>query len=91
MTSPLTQDNETPTGRKRRGGWFVTDEELLEILGIPFNHGRRLLHELDSKPTGFPQKDPLFCDRRYLPAVEAYFKARYERKMALSKSGRENV
>lgn len=55
----------------RRGGLYVLDVELYEILGVPEKIMRRRLPELEAK-FGFPRKQKLFGDRRYLPAVEAW-------------------
>lgn len=52
---------------------FVTDAELIRRLGVPEKLGRVMLHGLDeAKGNGFPRKDKLL-DRRYWPAVKAYF------------------
>lgn len=75
-------------GKKRRGGWFVTDEELLEILGVPFNEGRRIIQQLDENPRmGFPQKSKLWCGRRYLPAVRQWLDDKNGLKMDPPKGG----
>lgn len=70
---------ETATKEKRRHrspngpGLFVTDQELIEILGVPERDARLALESLDQNPTsGFPQKDALWGNRRYLPAVREY-------------------
>jgi hypothetical protein len=63
-----------------RNKLFVTDIELIRRLGVPEKIGRAAIQELDrSSRAGrrFPQKDPLFGNRRYLPAVENYFMLRY--------------
>lgn len=71
MTSP------SPTRRRHRSphgmGVFVTDQELIEFLGIPEKTARAAIAELDRNPrTGFPPKNPLWGDRRYLPAVQKW-------------------
>lgn len=58
--------------RKRRGGLFVTDAELIEKLGLPTRIGCQTLRLLDSHCEGFPKKHKLWGDRRYWPAVKAY-------------------
>src|ERR1700680_343346 len=64
---------ERQSRRKRRGGLFVTDAELIEILGVPEKEARQTLRHLDAKRgNGFPRKNPLWGDRRYLPAVKEW-------------------
>lgn len=64
--------------RKRRGGMFVNDAELIELLGVPENEARQALRMLDAdRNSGFPKKQKLWGDRRYWPAVEAYFNREY--------------
>lgn len=62
--------------RERHKLW-VTDAELIRLIGLPEKMARRLIRELDSKPTGFPRKQKLWGDRRYMPAVLAYFDKNY--------------
>lgn len=53
---------------------FVTDAELIRRLGVPERDMRVAIRTLDHNPrSGFPQKQKLFGDRRYWPAVKAYF------------------
>ena len=78
MTDQTTIDEDRQpqqSGRLRRGGLFVNDAELLEILGIPFKEGRQTLAYLDKDKgahSKFPQKQPLWGHRRYLPAVRKW-------------------
>jgi hypothetical protein len=53
---------------------WVTDAELIRRMGVPEKIARAALHALDADPrrTGFPQKNKLWGDRRYWPAVRAY-------------------
>lgn len=54
---------------------FVTDAELIRRLGLPEKVGRVALRELDKASNArrpFPQKDPLFGDRRFWPAVKQW-------------------
>lgn len=85
-----TEDREKRRHRPRTGmGVFVTDKELYEFLGVPSDTGRRTIHALDSNPqSGFPKKDPLWGDRRYLPAVEEWLKLSNDRKMPPSRRKR---
>lgn len=69
-------DQESPRykQRKRRGGLFVNDTELIERLGVPEKEAREALRMLDSDArSGFPKKQKLWGGRRYWPAIEAYF------------------
>ena len=66
-------DTERKPRKAKRGGWFVTDAELIEKLGVPDKIGYEALHMLDADPRkGFPAKDPFWGGRRYLPAVRAW-------------------
>jgi hypothetical protein len=53
---------------------FVSDAELIRLLGLPSDVGKVALRALDNRKNGrpFPQKSPLFGDRRYWPAVVAW-------------------
>jgi hypothetical protein len=71
--------------KARNGGLFVTDAELLRRLGVPEKRGYQALEILDANPkSGFPQKDPLWGDRRYYPAVRAYLDVYYQGKIGIS-------
>ena len=62
------------------GGLYVTDAEIIRRLNIPRKVGYRAIQELDVSKPGrpvFPQKDPLFGNRRFWPAVEKYFRIRH--------------
>jgi len=53
---------------------WVTDEELIRRLGAPRKAARAALHVLDRElHRGFPQKQKVWGNRRYWPAVKAYF------------------
>jgi hypothetical protein len=57
-------------------GLFATDAELVrEVLRLPAKIGRRVLAGLDAgRPrAGFPKRDPLFGNRRFVPAVVQWF------------------
>jgi len=59
---------------------FVTDAELIRRLGVPEKIGRSAIQELDKFHPGrprFPQKDPLFGNRRFWPACEKYLMVRH--------------
>lgn len=68
---------ERKTARRHRAkngpGLYVTDQELIEYLGLPADLGRKRLQALDaSKQANFPRKQPFWGDRRYLPAVQQW-------------------
>lgn len=63
-------------------GLFVTDLELVELFGVPEKELFQTLRKLDSNGSGFPKKQPLFGNRRYLPAVRAYLDKLYGVNMA---------
>lgn len=68
---------------------YVTDVELVELLGVPADVAMRTIRMLDrDKGQRFPQKQKLWGDRRYLPAVEAWFDAHYGLKMAVPRRTR---
>lgn len=56
---------------------WITDAEMIRRLGIPEKVARPLIKELDRRPSGFPRKQKLCGDRRYWPAVKAYFDKLY--------------
>lgn len=77
MTTPTTVKPELSERPKRRHrapngpGLYVTDRELIEILGIPPATAKPVLAMLDrDRSKGFPPKQKLWGDRRYWPAVE---------------------
>jgi hypothetical protein len=54
-------------------GVYVTDQELIEYLGVPDDIARQAIQHLDkNRHLGFPQKQPFWGDRRYLPAIEKW-------------------
>lgn len=58
----------------KRDTLYITDEELIRRLGAPRKAARAALHMLDRTPgSGFPKKQALWGNRRYWPAVQAYF------------------
>lgn len=73
--------------RKKRGGLFVTDAELIERLCVPEKVAREALRILDRDRTqGFPPKHKFWGDRRYWPAVKDYFDQKFGLKIRLSSS-----
>jgi hypothetical protein len=61
---------------------WVTDAELIRRMGVPEKIARVQLRELDRKACGFPRKQKSWGDRRYWPAVEAYFDQLYGPKLS---------
>lgn len=56
---------------------YINDAELIRRMGIPEKKARHLLRYFDNNPKLlFPQKDKLFDDRRYWPAVRAFLDKR---------------
>lgn len=57
---------------------WVTDEEMIRRIGAPEKITRAVVKRLDETPrSGFPKKEKLYGDRRYWPAVKAYYDALY--------------
>lgn len=83
MSADDTETRERGPYQKRETLW-VTDAELIRRMGIPEHTARALLHEYDAKRSGFPQKQRLMGDRRYWPAVVAYFDQLYGLKITAS-------
>lgn len=70
MTTPAPK-----TIEREKDKLWVTDAELIRAMGVPEKKGRQMLAALDKNPrmSGFPQKEKFYADRRYMPAVRAYF------------------
>jgi DNA-binding Lrp family transcriptional regulator len=56
-------------------GLFVTDEQLAAKLGVSADTLRPAIRTLEKR--GFPRRDPLFGNKRFWPAVEAYLLSLY--------------
>ena len=56
---------------------WVTDAELIRRMGVPEKTARETLRSLDRPGSGFPKKQKIWGDRRYWPAVQAYFDQLY--------------
>lgn len=53
---------------------WITDAELIRRSGVPEKKMRPVLRMLDSDPrSGFPKKNKLYGERRYWPAIQAYW------------------
>ena len=64
---------ETETLERESTKLWVTDAELIRRMGVPEKTARETLRMLDRTPSGFPKKQKVWGDRRYWPAVRAYF------------------
>ena len=53
---------------------YITDAELIRRMGVPEKVAREAIRmmDLDPRKSGFPQKDKLWGNRRYWPAVKDY-------------------
>lgn len=84
---PATENRERKSARRHRSpngpGLFITDGELVEMLGVPPDVARQEIAMLDRRAStnGFPQKQKQWGDRRYLPAVKAWLDQHYMLKM----------
>lgn len=89
---PDAPPEERKPNRKRRGSLFIKDTELVELIGGDPKVVRHLLHDLDKQhlSTGFPQKIKRWGDRRYWPAVKAYFDYLYGFKVRISPQERQH-
>jgi hypothetical protein len=53
---------------------FVTDAEMIRRIGVPERIARAAIRALDENPhSRFPKKSALWGNRRYWPAVKAWF------------------
>jgi hypothetical protein len=69
----MTDISQTSREDKAETLW-VTDAELIRRSGIPEKIARNALKMLDrDRYSGFPAKQKMWGDRRYWPAVKAYF------------------
>lgn len=55
-------------------GLYVSDGEIAALLGIGETKWKANAQVLEHE--GLPRRDPLFCHRRYWPAVKAFFDRR---------------
>jgi len=69
MTQPAPE-----TIERERDKLYVTDAELVRRLGVPEKIARDAIAMLDRDArSGFPRPQQLWGNRRYWPAVKAYF------------------
>ena len=53
---------------------YVSADELVRLIGVDEETLGAAIRLLERNPkSGFPQKDPLFGDKRYWPKVKAWF------------------
>ena len=58
---------------------FVTDAEMIRRIGVPERIARAAIRALDENPhSRFPKKSALWGNRRYWPAVEAWFQEQHD-------------
>lgn len=90
MTDTLTTDKPKRAHRSPHGpGLYVTDLELIELLGVPPHIGSQAIEMLDrDRRSAFPPKQKLWGNRRYLPAVRAWLDANNGLKMDLPEKRR---
>lgn len=72
-SSTLTADDNVSPEPAEPTLW-VTDAELIRRSGVPEKIARVTIQALDKNPaSGFPKKNPQWGDRRYYPAVKAFW------------------
>jgi hypothetical protein len=79
-----------PTNRKVEApqiGLFVTDAEIIRRLGVSEKTGYIAIRQLDRSGLGFPQKQKLWGNKRYWPAVRQWFDRQYIPRSLTSGSG----
>jgi hypothetical protein len=58
---------------------FVTDAEMIRRIGVPYRIARAAIRALDENPhSRFPKKSALWGNRRYWPAVRAWFQEQHD-------------
>lgn len=73
MTTPVPE-----TIEREQGKLWVSDAEMIRRLGVPEKIARVALRMVERDPkSGFPRKQKLWGDRRYWPAIVAYFDEHY--------------
>lgn len=59
----------------RAGALFLTEAQIAERMGLKTDQLKAALPALSK--SGFPEPDPLFENRRYWPACQAFLDRRY--------------
>lgn len=92
--APKIVPDQKPKRRAHRSphgiGVFVTDLELVEYLGVPEQTAAQAIASAEQH-NGFPRKQAMWGNRRFLPAVEAWLNEVYGFKMRLQPQPRERV
>ena len=57
------------------GPLYRTEEEIAAAVGVGDDKWRGAVKTLEQQ--GLPKRDPLFCNRRYWPAVRAFLDRRH--------------
>ena len=72
---------------------YVTDAEMIRRMGVPEKIARRRIRDLDARhqTTGFPQKQKLWGDRRYWPAVKSWLERTGAPTMELSEGRKRHA
>lgn len=85
----LTMERKTERRHRAKAGLglFITDTELIELLGVPPDVARPVLATMDRCPSqyNFPPKLKVWGDRRYRPAVEQWLMVKHGFKMNASR------
>ena len=58
----------------RKDTLYLTDGQIAERIGVPTEDFKDMTSVLER--AGFPSKDPLFNDKRYWPAIQAFLDKR---------------
>lgn len=72
MTKPAAN-----TLEREKDKLWINDIELIRWLGVPEKLGYETIRALEKKDALFPRKQKLWGDRRYKPAIKAYFDRLY--------------
>ncbi|HZP77507.1 MAG TPA: hypothetical protein VFB45_15290 [Pseudolabrys sp.] len=84
--TPAALEREKPLAKDKL---YVTDAELIRLIGAPREKTRKMINALDAMPnSGFPKKNKMWGDRRHWPSVKAYFERMEQRRMASSSNQR---
>lgn len=84
MTAPAPETRE-----REKDKLYVTDAELVRLMGVPERVGRVALREWSVRQPTFPKPDELMGGRRYWPAVKEWLDARNKLRMDASTRSEE--
>jgi hypothetical protein len=68
-------------------GLFVTDAEIIRRLGVSEKTGYGAIHRFEKSGLGFPEKQRVWGNKRYWPAVRAWFDNQY----GIKSAGRDSL